>query len=345
MNLKSYLFILLLVCLLAGTTGLAQESEIQGVLTDQTGGVIPGVEITVTNLATMVARTTITSDSGYYSVPLLKEGSYEIRCSLVGFTTQTSKIALDFHQRAQVDFELQVGQMTEVVEVIATAARIQTKAHDVGTVIEEKQIHELPLNGRNYLSLATLSPQILRGGQGTRGEQTKDEGGFRSGGLPFDQTAILVDGVDNASRIIQGPLISQAQTLKPAVEAISEFKVLTNNVSAAHGYKAGAQILVSTKGGTNSFHGVLYEFHRNAAVSANNFMFNWDGPRDPDTNELTVATPPYIRNQFGGTIGGPIIKDKTFFFFSFQATRLRQGGNSFLQRVPSPTARQAMAFA
>jgi hypothetical protein len=155
----------------------------------------------------------------------------------------------------------------------------------------------------------------------------------------MDQTAILVDGVDNASRTVQGPLITQAQTMKPAVEAISQFKVVTNNVSAEYGYKAGAQVLVSTKGGTNEFHGSLYEFHRNNAVAANSFMFNRDSPRDPDTNEIITPRPPFIRNQFGGTIGGPIIKDKTFFFGSIQATRVREGGDSFLQSVPSADAR------
>jgi hypothetical protein len=210
----------------------------------------------------------------------------------------------------------------------------------VGTVVEEKQIQELPLDGRNYLSLAGLSPGILRGAQGGRGEQTSPEGAYRSRGLPFDQAAILVDGVDNAARTVLGPLVTQAQTLKPSVDAISEFKVVTHNVSAEYGYKAGAQVIVSTKGGTNQLHGSLYEFHRNRAVSANDFMFNRDTPRDPQTNELTESPPPYIRNQFGGTFGGPIIEDKTFFFFSFQGTRLHEGGDSFLQSVPSPLARQ-----
>jgi outer membrane receptor protein involved in Fe transport len=319
--------------------GWAQESTLQGVVTDQSKAVIPGVEISLTNVDTKATRKVVTNDSGFYSVPLLKEGNYRVQCSLSGFQTTQSDVRLDVGQVVRMDFQLQLGNITDVVEIMSTSARIQQQPHSVGTVIEEKQIQELPLDGRNYLTLAGLAPGILRGGQGGRGEQTSGEGGFRSGGLPFDHTAILVDGVDNAARTVQGPLITQAQTLKPAVEAVSEFKVVTNNISAEYGYKAGAQVQVSTKGGTNEFHGSLYEFHRNAAVSANNFMFNRDAPRDPQTGELT-SKPPYIRNQFGGTFGGPIVKDKTFFFFSFQGTRLREGGSSFLRAVPSPLARE-----
>ncbi|MFB3902629.1 MAG: carboxypeptidase regulatory-like domain-containing protein [Acidobacteriota bacterium] len=321
------------------TLALARESAIEGVVTDSTKGVIPGAEITVTNLDTLVVRKAVTNDAGFYSVQLLKEGRYRVECALTGFKTSKTELLLDTGQVAKIDFELTVGEVSEVVEVTATAARIQQQPHNVGTVIEEKQIHELPLDGRNYLTLANLSPGILIGGVGGRGEQTAAEGGFRSGGLAMDQTAILVDGVDNAARTVQGPLVTQAQTMKPPPEAISQFKVVTNNVSAEYGYKAGAQVLVSTKGGTNEFHGSLYEFHRNNATSANNFMFNRDSIRDENGNIISPR-PPFIRNQFGGTIGGPIVKDKTFFFASIQGTRIVSAGDSYLSSVPSAEARK-----
>jgi Carboxypeptidase regulatory-like domain len=314
----------------------AQEASIRGVVSDESKAMMAGVDITLTNLDTKVTRRAVTDASGFYQVPLLKEGRYQVQASISGFQSKQAEVRVEVGQVVQLDFQLQVGKISDMVEVQASADRIQQQPYNVGTVVEEKQIRELPLNGRNYLSLANLSPGILRGGSAGRGEQSADEGGFRSGGLPMDMTAILVDGVDNASRTVQGPLITQAQTLKPAVEAISEFKVVTNNVSAEYGYKAGAQVLVSTKSGTNQFHGDVYEFHRNAAVAANNFMFNRDGPRDPNTNELIEKKPPYIRNQFGATLGGPVIRDTTFFFVSFQGTRLREGGDSFLQSVPSP---------
>ncbi len=138
---------------------------------------------------------------------------------------------------------------------------------------------------------------------------------------------------------MRGPLATQSMTAKPPPEAIAEFKVITNNTSAEYGARAGATILISTRGGTNQFHGGLYEFHRNAAVSANNFMFNRDAPRDGD-DQLLNDPPPYIRNQFVGTFGGPIVRDKTFFFVSFQGTRLLESGRSFLRRVPSVLERQ-----
>ena len=337
-SLKS-VFILIVILLMAGTMGWAQRSGIQGTVTDKSGGVMPGAEVIAKNSKTGVSRQVVTDDSGFFSIPLLKEGRYELSCAMSGFDSQRTEIVVEIGNVSTHDFQLNVGAPTNVVEVTSTAARIQTKGFNVGTVIEEKQIHELPLNGRNYLTLAQLSPGVLRGSQSTRGEQTAGEGGFRASGLAFDQTAILVDGVDNASRTVSGPLNNQAQTLKPAIEAVSEFKVITNNISAEYGYKAGAQIMVSTKSGSNQFHGVLYEFHRNAAQAANNFMFNRDAPRDPQTNEITRPTPPYIRNQFGGTFGGPIIKDRTFFFVSYQGTRSKVGGTSFLQSVPSPLAR------
>ena len=332
-----------MACLVGVGQAWAQTSSLQGTVTDESGGVIPGADITVTNPETGEIRTAVSNDAGFYSVPLLKKGNYAVTSSISGFATAKTDILLDLNQIARHDFEMKVGEVSSVIEVESTTARISQEPHSVGTIIEEKQVSELPLNGRNYLQLAGLAPGILRGSQAGRGEQTSyndgEEGGFKSGGLPMDQVAILVDGVDNASRIIQGSMITQAQTMKPAIEAIAEFKVITNNVSAEYGYKAGAQVQVSTKGGTNTFHGALYEFHRNRAVSATNFMFNRDAPApNPITGEK-ASPPPYIRNQFGGVFGGPIIKDKTFFFFSMQGTRLVQGSSSFTRSVPSALAR------
>ena len=336
-SLKS-IFLLVAILGLASTTGRAQDSRISGTVTDATGGVIPGVEVTVTHLETGVSRQAVTDDSGRYSVPQLFAGNYRVSASMAGFDAQQMELLLDPQQTTEQNFQLSVGALTNVIDVRASSARINVNPYDVATVIEETQIEQLPLDGRNVLALAGLSPGILKGRQGGRGEQAED--GFKSGGLAMEHVAILLDGIDNTGRVVFGPLATQSQTAKPPPEAIAEFKIITNNTSAEYGAKAGATILISTKGGTNLLHGGLYHFHRNAAVSANNFMFNRDGPRDPDTNELTTDPPPYIRNQFGGTFGGPIVRDKTFFFFSFQGTRLVESGNSFPGKVPSPLARQ-----
>ena len=333
-----FLVVLLAVLLLVSATGWAQDSTISGTVTESTGRVIPGVEVTVTNLDTGVSRTTVTGDSGRYSVPQLFAGNYRVSASMAGFDAPQLELLLDPSQDTEQSFQLSVGAPSNVVEVAASAARINLKPYEMATVIEEKQIEQLPLDGRNVLALAGLSPGILRGNQAGRGDQMEE--GFKSGGLAMEHVAISLDGVDNTGRVVfRGPLATQSMTAKPPPEAIAEFKVITNNTSAEYGAKAGATILISTRGGTNQFHGGVYESHRNAAVSANNFMFNRDGPRDGD-DQLINDPPPYIRNQFGGTFGGPIVRDKTFFFISFQGTRLLESGRSFLRRVPSVLERQ-----
>ena len=323
---------LVAIFMLTVSIGFAQKSEIQGTIMDETDAVIPGVDITVTNVETGVSRNTVTNDEGRYSVPKLFTGTYRISMSMAGFNTQQSELLLDAGQTTEQNFRLAVGTPSNVIEVSATSARITVTPHTVATVIEEKQIEQLPLLNRNVLALASLAPGIIKGSQGNRGDQMED--GFKSGGLAMEHVAISLDGIDNTGRVVFGPLATQSQAAKPPPEAIAEFKVITNNTSAEYGAKAGATILISTKGGTNDFHGGIYEFHRNAAVSANNFMFNRDAPRDSN-GDIISTPPPYIRNQFGGTFGGPIIADRTFFFFSFQGQRLRSAGRSFLRRVPT----------
>ena len=321
----TYLF---LISLLVISTGWAQDSGIQGVVSDPSLAIVPGAEVTVTNLATEISRTAISNDQGFYSVPLLAAGNYRINCSLSGFTTQETEILLQVGQVARVNFRLEVGQVSQVVEVTAEAAQLQSKTTDVGQVIDERRIRELPLNGRNYLSLALLSAGVVQVGQAGRGHRQAAEGGFQAAGMHIAQNNVLLDGVDNSSRmstIFVSPLTNQVQAVKPSVDAVAEFKVITNNVSSEYGYRMGAKVLVSTKSGTNAFHGSLYEFHRNHAMGANNFFFNKnDQPK-----------PQFIRNQYGGTVGGPIIKNKTFFFFSYEGSRTRKGLTGAIQTVPS----------
>ncbi len=323
---------ILVVSLLVSSTGLAQDSGIQGVVSDASLAVVPGAEVTVTNLATEVARTAISNDQGYYSVPLLPAGNFRVNCSLSGFTTQETEVLLQVGHVARVNFQLEVGQVAQVVEVTAEAAQLQSKTTDVGQVIDEKRVAELPLNGRNYLNLARLSAGVVRSAQGGRGHRGEAEGAFQAAGIHIAQNNILLDGVDNSSRIstiFQSPLTYQVQAVKPSVDAVGEFKVITNNVSAEHGYRMGAKVLVSTKSGTNAIHGTLFNFHRNDVAGANNFFFNRNNQDKPK----------FIRNQFGGTVGGPIVRNKTFFFFSYEGTRLRRGVAGALSTVPTQAVR------
>ena len=328
-------FLLFAACVLGTGTIWAQDSSIEGVVKDQSGAVIPGAEITVANLDTSVSRTVVSNSAGLYAVPLLKDGRYRVSCRSKGFSTQQTDIQLQLAQIARVDFQLKIGEVSEVVSVSAEAELVQSKAQDVGQVIDEKRIHELPLNGRNYLELAQLSAGVVPAGAVGRGQRTMSEGGFRSSGQHVAQNNLLLDGSDITSKTSRGPLGFQAQAVVPDVEALSEFKVLTNNTSAEYGYSQGGKILVSTRSGTNKFHGSLFEFHRNSAVSANNFFFN----RNAQPGTTGAKQPLYIRNQYGATLGGPIIREKTFFFASFQGTRIRQG-LSTTTTVPSAAIRQ-----
>ncbi len=314
--------------LLAGNVSFAQTSGIQGTITDDSLAVIPGAEITVTHVATSVSRTTVSNDVGYYSALLLKEGHYEIKCALSGFSTQETELTLRVGQVVKQDFQLAVGQVSEVIEVTSVSAALQSKTTDVGQVIDERRVRELPLNGRNYLSLAQLSAGVVRSGQAGRGHRGTEEGAFQAAGIHIAQNNILLDGVDNSSRmstIFVSPLTYEVQAVKPSVDAVAEFKVITNNVSAEYGYRMGAKVLVSTKSGSNDFHGSLFHYYRGHTMGANNFFFNRRGQDKPQ----------FIRNQFGGTVGGPIIASKTFFFFSYEGSRLRKGFSGSPATVPS----------
>ncbi len=321
-----------LLFLLASGLAWAQNSGIQGVITDPSGAFVPEVTITVTNLATGVLNTTQSNAQGFYSVPFLVPATYKIEAVKPGFAPVTREQKLDVGQVARVDFTLKIGTVAEIVEVTAAAALLESETTTVGQVIENKRIVEMPLNLRNYLELAQLSLGVQPArtlGRGARtGGEDGTEGGFIALGQRAYQTNVLLDGVDNSSRASGGPLGFQAQAVKPPVDAIGEFKVVVSNNSAEYGYRMGGKVLVSTKSGSNQFHGSLYEFFRNEKLDGTNFFANRSGS----------AKPTLRQNQFGGTFGGPIIRNNTFFFFSYQGTRIRRG-QSFTSTVPSALAR------
>ena len=320
----------IVLCSFAGTICFAQNSGIQGVITDSTGGVIPAASVTVVNVATSVEYEAQSNETGLYSVPFLSPGTYAVTARTEGFAPSTREnLKLDVQQIARVDFTLSVGTVAEVVEVSAAAALLESEQAAMGQVIENQRIVEMPLNKRNYLELAQLSVGILPGatvGAGTR--PGRNEAGFVGMGMRGYQNNVMIDGIDNGSRAGGGPLGFEAQASKPSVDAVGEFKVVTNNMSAEYGFRMGPKVLVSIKSGTNELHGSAFEFVRNEKLDATNFFANRSG----------AAKPTLRQNQFGGTLGGPIIKNKTFGFFSYQGTRIRLG-RSFLATVPSGLAR------
>ncbi len=326
----AFLLRFIALCTVATTICFAQNSGIQGVITDSTGGVIPAADVTVTNVATGVEYEAQSNETGLYSVPFLSPGTYSLTARTEGFAPSTREnLKLDVQQIARVDFTLSVGTVAEVVEVSAAAALLESEQAAMGQVIENQRIVEMPLNKRNYLELAQLSVGILPGatvGAGTR--PGRNEAGFVGMGMRGYQNNVMIDGIDNGSRAGGGPLGFEAQASKPSVDAVGEFKVVTNNMSAEYGFRMGPKVLVSIKSGSNELHGSLFEFVRNEKLDATNFFANRSGAEKPTLRQ----------NQFGGTLGGPIIKNKTFGFFSYQGTRIRLG-RSFLATVPSGLAR------
>jgi hypothetical protein len=321
----------LLVLFVSGLV-FAQSSGIQGLITDPSGAPVPDVSVTVTNINTGVSGVFKTSERGFYSAPLLTTGRYKIDVNKTGFAPVSQNLNLDVDQIARVDFALKIGAVAETVEVTAAATLLESETTTMGQVIGNKRIVELPLNLRNYLELAKTAAGVLPARQLGRGARTAGEdnmeGGFIALGQRAFQTNVLLDGVDNSSRASGGPLGFQAQAVKPALDSVAEFKVVTNNNSAEYGYRMGPKVLVSTKSGTNEMHGSLYEFLRNDKFDGTNFFANRSGSPKPTLRQ----------NQFGGTVGGRVIRNRTFYFFSYQGTRIRKG-QSFTSTVPSAVAR------
>ena len=323
-------FRLLPAGLLVSALCLGQTSgTVQGTVTDDTGAVIPGAQVAVLNIETGAASSISTNEVGFFSAPGLNPGLYSVTCSSEGFSSmEFPEVRLEVQQTMRIDCAMTVGSVTETVEVNAAAILIQSEKTEVGQVIDSKRILEMPLNGRNYLELAKFSVGVLPSremGKGTRHDGVRGgEGGILAVGMHAAQTNVLLDGADNSSRNSGGALGFQAQATKPSVDAVGEFKVVTNNMSAEYGYRMGAKVLVSTKSGTNQFHGSLYEFIRDDKLDGTNFF----------ANRVGASKPTLRRNQYGGTIGGPLVRNTLFGFFSFQGTKDR-AGQSFTASVPS----------
>jgi len=308
---------LALACVVAWPAiAVGPTGTIVGTVDDPSEAVIPKAQITVRNQGTNATRQVLTDDDGDFSVPLLPPGVYEVSAEKGGFRRSVhSNVNLNVDQTARVDFVLQVGQLSEQVIVTESVPIVQTDSSTLGQVIERKQVSQLPLNERNFLTFALLVP----GGQlPVQGSQNSAQGGAISvNGAREQSNDFLLDGVDN-----NDVYINQYSVL-PSVDAIQEFKVQSSSYSAEFGRSGGAQVNVVLKSGTNQFHGSGFEFVRNRNLDAKNFFDQPDCT--PDSIQGTCAPIPRLdRNQFGGTLGGPIQKDNTFFFVSYEGLRLRQ---------------------
>lgn len=314
-----------LLSLFAALSCFAQNSGFSGAVTDSSGAAVVDAAVVATNTETGVSTRVTTNQQGLYQMPLLNPGLYSVACEASGFAKQEfTELRLETGQTARIDCSLKVGTVVESVQVNAAAVLLNSETTEVGQVIDNKRILEMPLNGRNYLQLAQFTVGVLPGGDLNAGARGRSEGSFAAVGMQIAQNNVLLDGNDNSSRTSGGPLGFEAQAVKPPVDAVSEFKVVTNNMSAEYGFRAGAKVFVTTRSGTNQFHGSLYEFLRNDKFDGTNFFTNRSGARKST----------YRQNQYGGTFGGPVFKNRTFFFGSFQGTNIRIG-RQYITSVPS----------
>jgi hypothetical protein len=290
--------------LMATGLAFAQQAQITGRVTDPTGAVVPEVRVTATNTATDVTRDTTTNSLGYYTVGLLTPGNYRIALAKAGFRTlEQTGIVLEVDQHATLDFKMEVGQLNQTVSVEAAAPLVDSTEVSVGQVISNTQVVEMPLNGRNYVSLGLLSGGTVEPISGSR------EQGFSSGGQRLSANNFLLDGVDNNSYEL-ADAGRMSGMVAPSIDAIQEFKVETNSYSAEYGRGTGATVNVTIKSGTNDIHGAAFEFLRNYDLDAKNFF--------------ATTRPQYQRNQYGFDAGGPIIKNKLFIFGDWEGTKVRQ---------------------
>ncbi|MGH9430429.1 MAG: carboxypeptidase regulatory-like domain-containing protein [Terriglobia bacterium] len=302
---------------------------ILGTVKDQSGAVIPGAKVSLTNEGTGLTLTNTSDSSGNYTFTPIKIGSYSVTAQYQGFQTMERRnVQVQVQQQVQVNFTLAPGQVTQTVEVNAAPPALQVLNASVGQVVTSRQINNLPLNGRNYTFLAQLAAGVTQDQEDTRGLGAS--GSFAANGLRPAQNNYLLDGIDDNADLVDF-LNGTAYVVRPPVDAIAEFKIQTDDYSAEMGRSAGAVLNASVKSGTNRFHGDAWEFLRNDAFDASNFFENSGG--------LTKGE--YRQNQFGATLGGPIRKDKTFFFVDYEGTRIRQA-TPFTETVPTDLERSSL---
>ena len=322
-----------LACLLlAAQLGFGQTfGSISGETRDSSGAIVAGVAVTAVNAGTNATRTVTTNEAGEYAFPSLPPGMYSVKVEKIGFKSVVrNQIELQVQLAARIDFELQIGQVSESVEVRADAALLVSDNATVGTVIENKRIVELPLNGRNYLQLVSFAPNVSTGFS-TQGQAGARQGGIRAGqtisvaGQRTNFNHYTIDGVENTDPNFNTFIVM------PSVDAVQEFKVQTGVYPAEFGRQT-TQINVLTKSGTNQYHGTMFEFLRNDKLDATTYAFT----------VLRPVKDPFKWNQYGFTLGGPVRlpkifngKDKLFFMANYESFRKRGNTNGLYSLAPA----------
>jgi hypothetical protein len=328
--------VVLLLVLCTARTGLAQSdtARLQGTVTDAQGAAVPGANVTVTNTGTGYAGSVTTNELGYYSVSALQPGSYRVEVSQKGFKKTVRELALQVAQVGVADFRLEVGEVTQSITVEAGSPVIDSADSAIGEVVEGRQVAEMPLNGRNFTQLALLVPGVTRGnptGAATGANNNAETFRFgQSGGAALAVNGLrpqndnfILDGIDNNEALVNTIVFF------PPADAIDEFRVQTSVAPAQFGRAGGALVLTTIKSGTNNYHGSAFWFNRNRDLNAHNFF---DSPGQPK--------PGFDRNQFGGTLGGPVIKNKLFLFGDYEGLRQKVPGSPEYATVPTNLMRQ-----
>jgi len=310
------------LCLWASING-----SISGVVTDSSGAVVSGATVTATNVQTGVKTTLKTDSKGFYNFPALQIGNYTVDVQEQGFRTESrTDLVIDANSAVRADFTLQIGQIVEKVTVASEAAHVETESTQMGEVITAKTITAVPLNGRAYTDLLALQPGVSPyNSTDTQTPGISDrpvDGGLNSGNQSVNGQRETSNGfMVNGSNVEEGK--NNGAAIIPNLDSIQEFRIITNNFDAEYGNYSGGQVNVVTKSGTNGFHGSGFEFLRNTSFDA--------------TQYFTSSVPVFRQNQFGGTFGGPIVRDKTFFFVDYQGWRQTQSSpvNALMPSVPN----------
>jgi len=311
---KSTLLVLFFVFLTCPLLYGQATGSFSGTVSDKTGSVVSGATVTATSQGTAVARTAKTDASGHYLIPLLPVAEFTLRVESQGFGTVEQKdVRLQVDEQREVNFTLTPAAVASTVEVIATEVAVETTTPTLGQVITSQQVADLPLNGRDFVQLATLTPGTTQetnpnsffNGGATSEVSARGSFSLSVGGSRPQSTDWLFDGNDN------NELTAGGIAILPSIDAIQEFKVLTYNYSAEYGTRAGPTVLVTSKSGSDQFHGSLFEFFRNTKLDARSYF--------------AATREQFNLNQFGGSLGGPIQKGKTYFFVDYQAKRQRHG--------------------
>ena len=294
------------------------------VVRDAQGGVIPAATIVLTNTATSERREGVSAENGEYRFVNLVPGTYRLEVELTGFQRYVrDQIEVNVQSQPRIEVALQLGSLAETVQVSGASPVLQTENASVGIVVGSRPVQELPLNGRNVLNLISLAPSVVPQG-GSEGSLTGKNvfagGNFQIGGGTANQSASYFDGVP-----VQDSAYGNIVVLTPSPESVAEFRVQTNNSSAEFGRFTGGVINIASRSGTNAYHGSLFEYHRNKALNSNTFFGERAG----------LDKPPFVQNNFGGSLGGPVLRDKLFFFGNYEGYRNREG---VLFRRTVPTA-------